>query len=50
MDLKYLDSREVLIDAAGDMKLEYSQPDGIHMQPAAAQAILNYIRTHAYPN
>ncbi|MBR2370703.1 MAG: hypothetical protein IKA82_01655 [Clostridia bacterium] len=46
--LKYLNSRECLIDENGELRLDYSQPDGIHMQPAAADALLMYIRTHAY--
>lgn len=46
--LKYLNSRECLIDENGELRLDFSQPDGIHMQPAAAEALLMYIRTHAY--
>lgn len=44
---KYLDTQSILKDAQGAQKVEYNEEDGVHMNSAAYEAILLYIRTHA---
>ena len=46
-ELPYLDTQSILKNENGDMKEEYSEGDGVHMNPLAYEAILEYIRTHA---
>lgn len=42
----FLDLWEVLADENGDLKAEYAQPDGYHLQPAGYAAWVSYLRTH----
>ena len=45
----YLDTQSVLKDESGALKAEYcNSADGIHLTAEAYEAILGYIRTHAY--
>lgn len=45
----YLDTQSVLKDDSGCLKAEYCiSTDGIHLTKEAYEAILTYIRTHAY--
>ena len=45
--VKYLNTHSVLTDENGAQIKEYSESDGIHMNSAAYEQILFYIRTHA---
>lgn len=42
----FLDLWEVLADSNGDLRAEYAQPDGYHLQPAGYAAWVSYLRTH----
>ena len=42
----FLDLWEVLADGNGDLRAEYAQPDGYHLQPAGYAAWVSYLRTH----
>ena len=44
--LKYLNTAEVLVDSEGFLKAEYCAEDSYHLNTAAYEAILLYIRTH----
>lgn len=47
--LKYLDTNSALKGEDGYLKLSYQNGDGLHMNTAGLNVILNYIRTHGYP-
>ena len=42
----FLDLWEVLADENGDLRAEYAQPDGYHLQPEGYTAWVDYLRTH----
>lgn len=44
----YLDTYSALADAEGNLKPELDSGDGIHLNPNGLNAVLQYIRTHAY--
>lgn len=46
--VKYLDSREALADDDGNLKEEYTNGDGIHLNEEAFRQVIQYIRTHGY--
>ncbi len=48
--IKYIDTASVLKDASGALKEEYNSDhrDGYHVNAAAYEEILKYIRTHGY--
>ncbi len=48
MGLRYLNTAEVLTDADGNLNISYCSGDGIHFTPDGYNAILQYIRSHAY--
>ena len=48
MDLKFLNTAEVLKDANGYGREDYYQSGDIHLKPAGLKALLSYLRTHAY--
>ena len=45
---RYADSCSVLKDANGALRAEYCNGDGIHLNADGFNAVLNYLRTHAY--
>ena len=45
---RYADSCSVLKDANGFLREEYGNGDGIHLNAAGFNAVLGYLRTHAY--
>ncbi len=42
----FLNLWEVLADENGDLKAEYAQPDGYHIQPEGYAAWVDYLRSH----
>ncbi len=48
MGLRYLNTAEVLTDENGNLNISYCSGDGIHFTPDGYNAILQYIRSHAY--
>lgn len=42
----FLNLWEVLADEAGNLKVEYAQPDGYHLLPEGYAAWVSYLRTH----
>ena len=48
LEIKFLNSAEVLKDETGYGKAEYYQSSDIHLKSAGLKAILSYLRTHAY--
>ncbi len=48
MGLRYLNTRETLVDDSGNLNGSYCSGDGIHFTPDGYNAILQYVRTHAY--
>ena len=47
--LGYLNTAEILRDEKGYLKSEYQADDHYHLNTEAYKAILDYIRTHGYP-
>lgn len=47
--LKYLDTNSALKGEDGYLKSGYQNGDGLHMNTSGLNVILNYIRTHGYP-
>lgn len=45
---RYADSCSVLKDSSGALRAEYCNGDGIHLNADGFNAVLNYLRTHAY--
>lgn len=48
MGLRYLNTAETLVDENGNLNESYCAGDGIHMNTDGYNAILQYVRTHAY--
>ncbi len=48
MDLRYLNTAEILKDEDGRLRSDYQVGDGHHLTRQAYVEILNYIRTHGY--
>ena len=48
MNLRYLNTAEILTDEDGRLREEYQVGDGHHLTRQAYVKILNYIRTHGY--
>ncbi|MBQ7338571.1 MAG: SGNH/GDSL hydrolase family protein [Clostridia bacterium] len=44
-----VDTASCLKDAAGTLRVEFAQSDGLHLTAAAYREILNYLRTHGCP-
>ena len=47
-DVRIVDTASVLRDRDGRLRAEYAEEDGIHLNRAAYEAILHYLRTHAW--
>lgn len=45
---KYADSASVLKAEDGSLREDYGNGDGIHLNADGFNAVLNYLRTHAY--
>ncbi len=45
---RYLNTHDALTDDTGNLRTEYSNGDGIHLNADGGNAVLQYIRTHAY--
>ena len=45
---RFLNSFEVMVDETGNMPVEFSPYDGIHLTDAGYNTLFKYIRTHAY--
>lgn len=45
---RYLNTHDALMDETGALLFDYSNGDGMHLSAAGGQAVLQYIRTHAY--
>ena len=46
--VRIADTASVLKDENGQLRADYATEDGIHLRAEAYQAILHYLRTHAY--
>ena len=47
---RYLDVQEVLTDDSGNLRQDYTNGDGIHLNEDAFDQVIQYIRTHGYLN
>lgn len=47
-DTRYLNAAELLMDETGNLRSEYASSDGIFLSKAGCEAVLLYVRTHAY--
>lgn len=45
---RYLNTHDALLDETGNLISSYNSGDGLHLTPDGLQAILQYVRTHAY--
>jgi lysophospholipase L1-like esterase len=45
---RYLNTCEALKDDSGALRADYCDGDGVHLSQAGGQAVVDYIRTHAY--
>lgn len=45
---RYLNAAELLMDETGNLRSEYSSSNGVTLSEAGCQAVLLYVRTHAY--
>lgn len=48
MGLRYLNAAETLMDSTGNLNESYCSGDGIHLNTDGYNALLLYVRTHAY--
>lgn len=48
-NVRFLNSNSALVDDTGFMPQAYTNGDGLHMNPDGLNIILQYIRTHGYP-
>lgn len=48
-ELKYLDTNSALKGDDGYLPLSHQNGDGLHLMPSGFDIVLNYIRTHGYP-
>lgn len=46
--VRYLSTHDSLLDGTGNLIGSYDSGDGLHLTPDGLQAILQYVRTHAY--
>ncbi len=46
--VRYLNTYEILINSEGQLVSEYCTGDGMHLSTKGGEAMLDYIRTHAY--
>lgn len=45
---RYLNTHDALLDGTGNLISSYDSGDGLHLTPDGLNAILQYVRTHAY--
>ena len=48
--LKYLDTNSALKGDDGYLPMHHQNGDGLHLMPSGFDIVLNYIRTHGYPD